>query len=825
MFVRQVTMFVLVLPLVTRGADLPMGHGDFVPTPQRPVGFRGDGSGHFPGATPPLTFTEKDGRNVLWSIKMPSWGQSSPLVVGKRIVTAAEPDTTLCVDADTGKVLWQDALGVFPKLELDPASDKESGKYVFMWTGHGYTWPCSDGQYVVKVWNGGRRGSSVAAVVCYDVASGKRLWLIEFSGDLQKHKFTRDGSRWAWRKPDGAGATMQHADWSPSGYASPQLYGDMVIYHAKGAQPALVALDKKTGDLRWVSKPNVFGQCGSDANFLIMRVGPRDVLVTNIGTVLDPRSGEALGEAIPSIEKDGRRISRLWGPMDPAARGEVKIPGISPITAPGAQGVVAFGPDWPFGASEADAERAASSSGGGAGYCYLAVRLGFDAQGKLTTACLFNEPAVVPRFEYGNGHMTIVGRELLVMPGYGSSLASISLENGKLLMPPQQLWKARKDLKPDPTAPEIVARLQEFGLNIGAVTEFNRGIGRNGYSSYSRTFVDGRGYLWYMNRQGQFYRIDPRKGYSAELAGTLAHPECWTTTSSPMPHGNRIYVRTFGRLTCVEDPKAAAGKVKADALRGKFAASGAEAIPALVEAIGDEHEDVRWAAVELLGRRPEALGPLTKAMEDANTQRRWFAARALAGLGAGAAPAAATLARTMAGDAERDVRIESGRALKAIANTEGIAADVVRAAGDASFEVRHLAASLLARIGPDGAAAVPALMKQLRQDMAPLQRELKTIEAQPIRDSRLRHSLRDQPALQAMSRMGAAATPPAIELLSSGDEVAMRWACTILAGVGPEAKSALPALEKAAAHVSPEIKAAVEGARRVIDVRGSGNEK
>jgi hypothetical protein len=35
----------------------------------------------------------------------------------------------------------------------------------------------------------------------------------------------------------------------------------------------------------------------------------------------------------------------------------------------------------------------------------------------------------------------------------------------------------------------------------------------------------------------------------------------------------------------------------------------------------------------------------------------------------------------------------------------------------------------------------------------------------------------------------------------------------------------VPALEKAAAHASPEIKAAVEGARRVIDVRGSGNEK
>jgi hypothetical protein len=75
----------------------PYGAADFEPTADRPIGYRGDGRGHFPGATPPLTFSEKDGKNVLWSIKMPNWGQSSPIVVGKRVITMAEPDTTLCV--------------------------------------------------------------------------------------------------------------------------------------------------------------------------------------------------------------------------------------------------------------------------------------------------------------------------------------------------------------------------------------------------------------------------------------------------------------------------------------------------------------------------------------------------------------------------------------------------------------------------------------------------------------------------------------------------------------------------------------------------------
>ena len=60
-----------------KAEPLPYGHPDFVPTSERPIGFRGNGSGHFPGATPPSSFSEKDGKNVRWSIKLPSWSQST----------------------------------------------------------------------------------------------------------------------------------------------------------------------------------------------------------------------------------------------------------------------------------------------------------------------------------------------------------------------------------------------------------------------------------------------------------------------------------------------------------------------------------------------------------------------------------------------------------------------------------------------------------------------------------------------------------------------------------------------------------------------------
>ena len=533
------------LPAHTFADAPPYGAADFVPTPDRPIGFRGDGSGHFPGATPPRTFSGKDGKNVLWSVKMPSWGQSSPIVVGKHVITMAEPDTTIGIDADTGKVLWQDALGLF---------SKERTGSVSLWCGNGYSWPCSDGQRAIKAWinSRGSKGGTAAAIVCYDLTTGKRLWLIEFSGDHQKHKFTREANRWAWKKFDGAAAITQHTDWAPAGYASPQMYGDTVIYQAKGAG-SVVALDSKTGAQRWASKPSVFGHSGADANFLLLRVASRDLLVTNIGTVLDPRSGDVLGEAIPSVEKDGQRVSRLWGAMEITTKGEVKVAGLSPITGPGAPGVVAFGPDWPR-ADAAGAEGAEPS--GKSPYHYLAVRLGFDAQGKLTTNCLFPQRTVVPKFEYGNAHMTILQDRLLVMPGYGRTLAAIALDTGQLVIPPKPLWpmppQARGwGLKPDANAPDIKAGLEEFGLTIDDVTNEGRGIGRAGYNSYSRSFVDGRGYIWTMNRQAQIYRIDPTKDFAAELAGGLVHPECWTSTASPVPHGNRIYVRTFGRLACI----------------------------------------------------------------------------------------------------------------------------------------------------------------------------------------------------------------------------------------------------------------------------------
>ena len=108
---------VVMTPAFAKG-DVPLGHADFNPTPERPIGWRGDGSGIFPGATPVTEWDHKSGKNIIWKAETPYWGSSSPIVVDGKVITACEPHVLLAYDAKTGKLLWHnssdnlDALGV-----------------------------------------------------------------------------------------------------------------------------------------------------------------------------------------------------------------------------------------------------------------------------------------------------------------------------------------------------------------------------------------------------------------------------------------------------------------------------------------------------------------------------------------------------------------------------------------------------------------------------------------------------------------------------------------------------------------------------------------
>jgi outer membrane protein assembly factor BamB len=74
-------------------------------TPDTPLGWRGDGTGRFPGATP-VTEWGPD-KNVVWRAAMPGWSNSQPVVTGNVVFTTAEPTTLLCLSRADGKILWQ----------------------------------------------------------------------------------------------------------------------------------------------------------------------------------------------------------------------------------------------------------------------------------------------------------------------------------------------------------------------------------------------------------------------------------------------------------------------------------------------------------------------------------------------------------------------------------------------------------------------------------------------------------------------------------------------------------------------------------------------
>ncbi len=108
------------------------GAAEVQPTPENPVYFRWS-LGHFPGAQPPLEFwdgtpalvgrevteqgrtrqkkvwdfADTKSKNILWKARVPGWGLSHPIVVGKKVFAVGHPDFVTCWDLETGKQLWQ----------------------------------------------------------------------------------------------------------------------------------------------------------------------------------------------------------------------------------------------------------------------------------------------------------------------------------------------------------------------------------------------------------------------------------------------------------------------------------------------------------------------------------------------------------------------------------------------------------------------------------------------------------------------------------------------------------------------------------------------
>jgi outer membrane protein assembly factor BamB len=234
------------------------------------VGWRGDGTGRYPDATPPTEWFLKESgesENILWKVKLPCYSWATPIIVGDKVFTRSEPYDLICLDKNTGKLLWirshppivavtaeeRKANPAFKEIDtlvadlgklndefvangwskevytkkhelqvkingLSAKADEKYAlppdQYVESWSGYTGATPCSDGKFIYI-----SSGDGITA--CYDL-DGNLKW-----------------SRYAQITKNG---------WGEHGYASsPTIVGDKLLL----VTTKLVAFNKTTGEELW----------------------------------------------------------------------------------------------------------------------------------------------------------------------------------------------------------------------------------------------------------------------------------------------------------------------------------------------------------------------------------------------------------------------------------------------------------------------------------------------------------------------------------------------------------------------------------------------
>lgn len=250
-----VGLFTLALTAPLRAANWPAWRGP-------------DGSGVTPEKNLPTRWSATE--NVRWKIPLPDRGNSTPAVWGDKVFVtqAIEKDhlrTVMCFSRHNGTLLWQKSVTYAEKEESHETNPFCSSS------------PVTDGERVIA-WFGS------AGAICFDL-DGRELW----RRDLGK----------------------QDHGW---GYgSSPLLHGDLcILYHGPSKPGFLIALDKKTGAIKWkaeqpavVKRPRTDGfrgnedggQVGSFGSPLLIKAGGREELIMTYPQLMcsyDPATGREL---------------------------------------------------------------------------------------------------------------------------------------------------------------------------------------------------------------------------------------------------------------------------------------------------------------------------------------------------------------------------------------------------------------------------------------------------------------------------------------------------------------------------------------------------
>jgi outer membrane protein assembly factor BamB len=217
-------------------------------SPSRPFGWRGDGTGRYPDATPVLEWSPT--KNVKWTAPVGK-SHSSPILTEKCVLVTSEPNLLICLDRASGKERWRQALRI---VETYKAKD----------TGLTAATPVTDGTTVYAVLANG-----VVQAVDLD---GRPKWSAYIDAE-------------------------QNTSYGRS--ASPILFGGKLIVHMTN----LYAFDPATGKPLWV---NAEARCTYGTP-----LGWKDVIVTSGGDVVRLDDGKGLNSGVgpafhtTPVEKDG----------------------------------------------------------------------------------------------------------------------------------------------------------------------------------------------------------------------------------------------------------------------------------------------------------------------------------------------------------------------------------------------------------------------------------------------------------------------------------------------------------------------------------------
>lgn len=232
-------------------------------------GFRGpEGIGRAYHTDVPTEWDGSSGQNILWKLPIPHPGYNSPIVWGKKIfLSGADRRTQVvyCIDADTGKILWQAELNDIP-------GSPESRPQVTQDTGYAAPTMTTD---------------------------GKRVFALFATGDVACLNF--EGNR-IWAK--NLGVPENHYGHSSSLVTYQDL---LLIQFDQNTGGRLLALRTQSGDLAYDLSREVEISWASP---ILVNTGNRPELILNSNPFVmshDPRSGQELwrvkcmlGEIAPS---------------------------------------------------------------------------------------------------------------------------------------------------------------------------------------------------------------------------------------------------------------------------------------------------------------------------------------------------------------------------------------------------------------------------------------------------------------------------------------------------------------------------------------------